>query len=137
MNWYRVIKLALPVVNVPREMDYTDIGHYDKMEHFRFDKVVQEILWTIDYNFDIKTIPVTDMNIGTIHDYAFDLDFSYRSKDSIASGRYIKHRDGSGKTSVAINVDPDTTNPRSMEYIKKQVSNILDREFNNPAIYEF
>ncbi len=127
MNWY---KTALPVVDTPSDMHYTDIGHR------LYDKDIKEILWTVDENFNFRSIQKTKKDTGTIHEELFGFSFDYRSAGSIASGRFMGDSSG-GRTSITINLDPDKTNPKRIEYILKRVRKILDKEFNNPEIYEF
>ena len=131
MNWYKTIKIALPVVTTPSYMHYTDIGHK------KLDQGRGEILWTIDYNWNFEAIPVTEEIEGEIHDDVFQRNFDYVTEDSIASGRLFTDLANRTRVSATINIDPRKTNPRRMEYIKEQVTRILDREFNNPDIMFF
>ena len=131
MNWYKTIKIALPVVTTPSYIHYTDIGHK------KLDQGRGEIVWMLDHNFNFYSVTLTEETEDQIHDDLFDADFNYQSPDVIAYGRYFVDLANRRRASATVNLDPDKTNPKRIEYIKNQVTKILDRKFNSPEIMFF
>ena len=126
MNWYKEIKLALPVVDkdpsVYKYPHYLSIGHEDKP----FDKI-----WVMysDFSIDSKDLYNEEGEILTHADTWPD------KTDMFAKGRY-----DSEKHMVSLAYFPAILNdiPFSrLIHAKKRVAQALDREFNNPEIIEY
>ena len=100
------------------------------MGHPRFLKNIY--LWLIDKDWNIYIEKATE----SIKHSDWDT-YITKIEGFIAYGRYDKN---SEKVSLILNletVDGELKSINEMGYIRKQVIKILDKEFDNPTIFEF
>ena len=126
MNWYKIVKLALPIVDENparyRYPPYLSVGHEDKP----FDKI-----WVMynDFSIDSRDLYNDEGAILTHEDEWPD------KTDMFAKGRY-----DSKKHMVSLVYFPAILNDIPFErliHAKKRVAAALDKEFDNPAIIEY
>jgi len=128
MNWYKEIKFASPPI--AEEYDkwnrdkvrYFDIAHRGADREFYY-------LWFIDASYKFY--------ITHIIQYARHPEwtlFNEKYKDVIASGRYNMN---TNTASMALETNPKYISKFNKEYVKKEVSRILDKKLNNPKIIFF
>ena len=121
MNWYKEIKLSFPLKEKGKPSSYTSIGH----------KKAPELVWIIDDNWNFKS-KIVDDGDWQGHSFAFGME---EIQKAIAAGRFV-----SGKASMSIFLQAfweDRHNPTRMEYTKKRIYSILDKNLNNPDIYDY
>lgn len=126
MNWYR--KIAFPVTEEnPRELglNYTDFGH-----DFNPTRLKPYILWYIDLDWDIHAKKISH-KISTHDDWKFEERENLSlMNNSISQGRF----DPQTHTATIGFIHPSNETIRETQ---KKVYQLLDMEFNNPAIINF
>jgi len=134
MNWYKtILKIAVPLVDLPEHGSYFDVGHTEKENKTIF-------LWLIDKNYNFHKIKIEDNYPYTHHDWVYDLldapeMLEMRREDhegynALAHGRYELE---THRASAAIN-DDDKMNELQKRYTQNKVIDILDYNFENPQI---
>lgn len=122
------------VTGDPNMPQYTDIGH-EQYEGRDISSGEAEGLWAIDYEFNIKDVPVTQMNKHENHEYMGLNNYN----EYAAKGRY---HTANGESKVTLyylfihNEKFDYASTRRLEYIAKNVVKKLDQHFSNPEIYQ-
>ena len=122
MNWYRVIKIALPITERNKPQHYVNIGHGLNKNNVT--------LWLIDKNWNIKTDTeaLNHVNIFTEDEL----------ENGMAYGRFMQKENGEKVVSVYwSHFILRETSPQRLEFIKQRVAKILDQTFDNPAIYYY
>ena len=143
MNWYKEIKLALPLSRYrPWNMSYFDVGHdsfnlFDKLRGKKVDSLPEEVqqkiaehldkdkIWYIHHDYSIQVKPALWI------DEQGKLVVATHSGMPLAKGRYDHFRH-----MVSLMDFSYDKNPKKLEHIKKRIHKILDDTFNNPTIYE-
>ena len=128
MNWYKLsstarYKKAFPIKSRPQDreygqLEYMDIGHQGK----------KNVLWFVDSNLRLHTIGEPGYH------ESWD-EFQKAGSEKAGWGRCTRDRlIGGRKCSLVLNKGGS---PQRIEYYRKKVTQILDREFDNPKISEF
>jgi hypothetical protein len=149
MNWYKQIKLAVPITEAPGKMTYFDVGHNVNFSARKYNntnineypeeeqKIIRdfehkEALWYILKDFNFLLVPAME-----IADNGFIMINTHRDsingKDVLAQGRYDKNKN----VVSFVGYFPSSDNPKRQEYSKKRIYRILDHIFKNAPIYGF
>lgn len=141
MNWYKIHKTAGPLM--PQNLGEGNAPSYNDIGHKRFQGGIsenEEVIWAMDYSFDITEFVVEDPNENESHKkthayYGLDNPVRYCAK-----GRYEQGPKISGRTSLAYlflnNPDVFTWSLKRKEYLQKNIIKTLDNHYNNPDIYQ-
>ena len=121
MNWY---KLAFPIVDNKDPYSYTSLFHRGKRP------LDQELgIWII-----LKDRTLHRDSIENNPDGHFGWEH-YSGINMLAQGRYALKEDGDYEVTVVIR--KFQLSESQIDYRRKTVEKILDKEFNNPRILEF
>jgi len=142
MNWYSLTKQAAPLYESDTlPVSYLDIGHQSEDD---------AQLWLIDENFSFFSVPVysngadwdqeiegkdgsfDDIDMDSKRQHATWKKYTNDYYSMIASGRY-----DNGVVSLTFPNNFTTKSFFSHPVLKKRVLKILDKEFNNPTIYDY
>ena len=116
MNWYK-LKLASPVIEDPKQYrSYFSIGHNPGED---------VIVWFIDNNLNFNSQQNKHLNHRGWSDY----DNAEEDETLLARGRYDLN-----KKITSVYVHNNLLKNRQLEYAKKKIEQILDKQFNNPTI---
>jgi hypothetical protein len=126
MNWYKTIKVALPIMDAPVGSHYTSVGH-----NFDKSRDIEEELWMIDRHWKLHTGVPTYKN--RLHYTMFSATVA---NAYLAKGRYEVTPNGEKKVSLTINA-PGSSEIAKQGALKNKVVKILDQHYGNPTIYEF
>jgi hypothetical protein len=134
MNWYKEIKIALPITEKDPPVHYTNIGHrmpsnYNSVLNRR--KIVYAEIWYINDKWEFISVPVTDSNT---HVSEFQADVFLHG---IARGRYDESSDGDKYVSVLLDYGVQAHHPGREEYFMNRIEKILDEKYGNPNIYRY
>ena len=135
MNWYKLYKIALPVLEdesgTSAIKNYMDIGHH-RWENEESE--VEGIVWFVDKDFNLQTLPESQSTGNFGHQGWADFNEASSKGNLVASGRYDpKTHEASCTFKFRFSSDPKIYMKK--DYIRKKVESLLDREFNNPTIY--
>ena len=129
MNWYKEIKVALPVMERRPGYEYTSVGH----DYFDEYGVIREELWLIDKDWNLLTVKFGGRKI-TEHSDAFPGKWA----GAKAKGRYEEKKGGKKRVSlVVIQQNMQYYDPKKNQYIIEKASKILDKHYGNPDIILF
>jgi len=138
MNWYKIYKLAFPVIDRYEKPSYFDIGHGD------IKKVPGNIvLWFIDSDWKLNKITEDILRQKTNKNRPTDEQFPYSSHHDwdatnqpgiLAIGRYDPNRK---EASYRLGTSLFGIELFREREVRKRTEEILDREFNNPTIYAY
>ena len=120
MNWY---KIAFPLVSRPQDREYGESEYYD-IGH----RGMKNTLWFVDSNFGLHTKGMPGVHEG------WD-EFQAASGAIAGWGRCTRNRFIRGREcSLSLNKGGS---PQRTEYYRKKLTQILDKNFDNPKITEF
>jgi len=125
MNWYKV---SFPITEKEHPHHYTDIAHpkYDNWQRTNPDDTF--VLWVINDKWHFSKKQLQGKSSGFTHGYLREK--GYFNWNSVkASGRYDPQ-----KQIASLTLHKRYPNPKMNEYIIKKITQILDKEFDNPAI---
>ena len=117
MNYFNLLKFSSPVVEEPKQYkSYFNIGH---------NPGENVIVWFLDNNLNFNSQQNKHLNHRGWNDY----DNAEDDGNLLARGRYEINK---GITSVYIH--NLSLKNKQLEYTKKRIVQILDKQFNNPQI---
>ena len=144
MNWYKEIKIALPVSkDIPWDASYYDIGHdafnlFQKLRGKKIDSLPEEIQKKILEHLDKDKIWYIYNDYSIVVKPALWIDkqgklvvATHSGYTALAKGRY-----DSEKHVVSLHDFSYDQNPTRLAYKKKRIQRVLDDTFGNPTIYE-
>ena len=128
---------------MPENLGESGAPTYNQIGHTRFEGNLtdnEEIIWAMDYNFDISEFVVEDIDDNSSHKkthayYGIDNPAQYCAK-----GRYEKTPDERGTCSVVYlflnRPDVFEWSVKRKEYLGKNIIRALDSHYDNPDIYQ-